>query len=666
VKLLLPRRPIRHAAVAVTLLACAVFSLTAAGPPRQRVVDYTKYHTYEELTAELRQLVGAHDEIAQLVPIGTTLGGRTIWAVEIANRAGVPVAERPALFVAGNFEGDHLIGSELALFTVDWLLNQYATNAEVKQRIDTQAFYIVPRVNPDAAEAMFASVKTGRRRNLTPYDDDNDARTDEDGPDDLNGDGVISVMRVRDPAGPYMVHPADPRLLRRADASKGESGGWAVYWEGGDDDGDGFYNEDGVGGIDPNRNFQHAYPYYDADAGRHMVSEPETRALMDYIIARRNVAAILTYGESDNLVAPAGNAGPGTPATIALHEFADASNAEARAVGIMRGGGPQFGFGRGGRGGQDPAAQGGRGGGGRRPATTVDADDVEYFRAISEKYRELTGVRRVAVARRPAGAFFDYGYFQFGVPSFSTPGWGVGAAQPVTASPDGTAADADRQDGGDTAASAAGNGRTSSAGAPAARGSGGGAPGGRGAASAADANDTDLRLVRWLDGADVDGFVAWTPYSHPQLGDVEIGGFRPYVTSNPPTEQIAALGAAHAQFALHLSSLFAQVRVARTEVTDHGGGIYRVEVDVENTGYLPTSLAQGVTARSVRPVMVQLGVPPESIVTGDDKTNFIDALAGSGTRRTFQWIVRGEPGSRIELKLASQKSGSETVTLTLR
>jgi hypothetical protein len=126
------------------------------------------------------------------------------------------------------------------------------------------------------------------------------------------------------------------------------------------------------------------------------------------------------------------------------------------------------------------------------------------------------------------------------------------------------------------------------------------------------------------------------------------------------------LGGGHAEFALYLSTLFPRVRIAETKVTDHGGGVFRIEAEIENTGFLPTSTAQGVTSRSVQPVMVQLGVDPESIITGDNKTNFVNALAGSGTRRSFQWVVRGQPGARVELKLRSQKSGSESVTLTLR
>ena len=34
----------------------------------------------------------------------------------------------------------------------------------------------------------------------------------------------------------------------------------------------------------------------------------------------------------------------------------------------------------------------------------------------------------------------------------------------------------------------------------------------------------DQRLLRWMDAEKVDGFVKWTPFKHPTLGDVEIGG----------------------------------------------------------------------------------------------------------------------------------------------
>ena len=70
-----------------------------------------------------------------------------------------------ALLVAANLEGDHVIGSELALFLVDFLVKGYASDAAIKQRLDNLVVYVLPRINPDGAELMFAPVKTGRRTN---------------------------------------------------------------------------------------------------------------------------------------------------------------------------------------------------------------------------------------------------------------------------------------------------------------------------------------------------------------------------------------------------------------------------------------------------------------------------------------------------------------------
>jgi len=660
-------------------LLCAVIAAAAYGgrsPLRAAPADFTRYHTYEEMTAALKSAVAAHPDLARLVSIGKTGEGRDIWAVEIAKQSGPPVDSRPGLLIAAAFEADHLIGSELALFTIDHLLGAYATDAAVKQRLDRSVVYVVPRVNVDGAEQMFAPVKAWRRTNSTPFDADNDARLDEDGPEDLNKDGVITVMRVRDPKGPYMISPDDARLMKRADAAKGESGGWALYTEGLDNDGDGFYNEDGPGGVDINRNFMHQYPYFATDAGRYMVSERETRALLDYVLAHRNIAAILTYGESDNLIS--GPARPAATAGLNLVDFAERANAPARRVGMMpdlggasgRGGRGMMMFGDeggpGGRGAQAQAPAAGRGGAGVQPATTVNGADLEYLAAIAAKYRELTGIRGTGVVRTPAGAFFEYGYFQFGVPSFSTPGWGL----PAAGRPAGSAAGSGAPGEPGSRPVGAPPGMPGTAGQPGGFGQRGAGRGGSAGAATGVESDAgegiDLRLLQWMDSEKVDGFVAWTPFKHPALGEIEIGGFKPYAAVNPPAAKIADLGAAHAKFVLHLTSLFPRIAIAKSEVTALGGGLYRIKADVENAGFLPTALAQGVMARSVKPVMVQLGVPPESIVTGSEKTSFIPTLAGSGTRQSYEWVIKGKPGSAVILKVVSQKGGADSATLTLK
>ena len=178
--------------------------------------------------------------------------------------------------------------------------------------------------------------------------------------------------------------------------------------------------------------------------------------------------------------------------------------------------------------------------------------------------------------------------------------------------------------------------------------------------------DTDLRLLRWMDAEDIAGFVDWTEYQHPTLGSVEIGGFDPFALTNPPASELDSLGELHANFTVYLASLFPRVRIADVKVTNHGGGVFEVDAEIENSGFLPTATAQGVRARAVAPTMVQLGVPPEDVITGDAKTSFFPTLDGSGARRSFSWVIRGAQGARIELRVRSQKGGRDSATITLR
>jgi hypothetical protein len=277
--------------------------------------------------------------------------------------------------------------------------------------------------------------------------------------------------------------------------------------------------------------------------------------------------------------------------------------------------------------------------------------DGEYFRTVSDRYRQLTGIRTAPATRIPGGAFFEYGYYQFGVPSFSTPGWGIGS------SPEGAGPGR-----GGAAAREAAPGR---AGAGVQEGPGAGRVGAASADSAAGTAAFDLRLLRWMDAEKVDGFIDWTPFKHPTLGEVEIGGFRPYATSNPGAARIAELGKSHSEFVTYISGILPKIAIANTSVTSLGGGLYRVKAEVENTGFLPTALAQGVRSRSVKPTMVQLGVNPDDIVSGAAKTNFFPALAGSGRRQTYEWIIKGKAGSAVMLKAVAQKAGAATATLRL-
>src|SRR5690606_18340508 len=127
------------------------------------------------------------------------------------------------------------------------------------------------------------------------------------------------------------------------------------------------------------------------------------------------------------------------------------------------------------------------------------------------EYKKLTGISALPATAKPEGAFFEYAYYQFGVPSFSTTGWGLPKAE--SAGRDSSAA-----------------GERAPSGAPAARGGARGGGGGGGGESDAS---TDVRILKWMDAEGVDGFIPWAPFDHPTLGEVEIGGFKPFEFANP-------------------------------------------------------------------------------------------------------------------------------------
>jgi hypothetical protein len=83
-------------------------------------------------------------------------------------------------------------------------------------------------------------------------------------------------------------------------------------------------------------------------------------------------------------------------------------------------------------------------------------------------------------------------------------------------------------------------------------------------------------------------FVPWRKAQHPQLGEVEVGGFDGRVgLSNPPYELLPDLCARHAAHFLRVAALAPRLSVT-TNVRVLGEAQAAVDVDVANLGYLPT------------------------------------------------------------------------------
>ncbi len=214
-----------------------------------------EYHSFEKLTESLQTLQNQYSSFVRLTPLAASSEGREVWLLRIGLESETDTSTQPAMLVVAGVEGNHLAGTEMALFSLQKLCADSETKDDVKTLIRSTTIYMIPRLNPDAAERFFHFPKTEQIETLQPEDEDHDGFIDEDGLNDLNNDGLITWIRVEDAKGKHIEHPDDPRILIEADPIKGERGKWLYFAEGNDEDEDEQINEDGPGGIDFNRNF---------------------------------------------------------------------------------------------------------------------------------------------------------------------------------------------------------------------------------------------------------------------------------------------------------------------------------------------------------------------------------------------------------------------------
>ncbi len=257
------------------------------------------YLNHEQFSATVKKI--GESELAEVVSLGKSAGGRDVWLITIAT--GKPES-KPAIALLGNVQGSHLAGGELALRMVQQLIAKGEKDDAVKKLLERVTLYIIPRPDPDASEKCFVAPFRVPAGNDRKTDDDRDFAFGEDPPNDLNGDGFITQMRIEDSTGTLMLHPDDPRVLITAAPKKNERGKYRILSEGIDDDGDEQWNEDAGDGVAFDRNFTFGYKPFAANTGPNAVSEPECRAVADFLFDRVNVAAVFTFSLDDNLFHP--------------------------------------------------------------------------------------------------------------------------------------------------------------------------------------------------------------------------------------------------------------------------------------------------------------------------------------------------------------------------
>ncbi len=322
------------------------------------------YPTLPQINQRLQAV--ASNSNATLESLVKTEGGRDIYVLKIGSG---DLDNKPAVAVVGGAEGFHVLSVELALQFAESLVRDNSS------ALERNTFYVFPNMSPDAYAQYHASLKYERRGNAAKIDHDRDGQPGEDGYVDLNQDGIITLMRVESPMGAYKKHESDERIMVKAERSKGQGGSYDVYPESRDKDKDGKFGEDLEEGIAFNRSLTYKFPIFTPLAGDFAVSQPESRALLDYLFDRWNIFAFVTFSPANNLSAPL------------KYNASDAK---------------------------------------KRITTSMLEKDVAINAMVSELYNETVSQKAFNQTNQGTdGDFFQWAYFHFGRLSFSTPGWWI-------------------------------------------------------------------------------------------------------------------------------------------------------------------------------------------------------------------------------------------------
>jgi murein tripeptide amidase MpaA len=199
--------------------------------------------------------------------------------------------------------------------------------------------------------------------------------------------------------------------------------------------------------------------------------------------------------------------------------------------------------------------------------------------------------------------------------------------------------------------------------------------------------DDDLKLLAWSDSLGADAaFVNWRPFQHPQLGEVEIGGWdlMNFWRNPPPAlrqKEVERFPAWMNQLALSLPKL----ELLQVRATALGDETWRVRLAVCNSGYLASHVTEQAREHQVvRGVVFELhlpeGNPLVQLVGGSPRVvgpqleghapkssqhHFLQNRHATADRAVHEWLLRAPRGTTIALSAHHARAGRVQAELTL-
>ncbi|HEY8388866.1 MAG TPA: M14 family metallopeptidase [Parasegetibacter sp.] len=550
----------------VLLMACFLISFFAQ--------SQVSYRNHDQLSRKLKELASNHSNFAKVQSIGKSVGGKDIWLLTLGK---ADVKSKTAVLITAGIDGKHPAGTVIATALAENYLK--LSSDTLSRLLETKTIYIIPAVSPDALEHYFSSLRYERSGNATPTDDDRNGRIKDDPYEDLDGNGMITKIRILDPTGKYIPDPKDPRLMIVANPARGETGSYQIYTEGWDNDNDGQFNEDASEGVNIDQNFTFNYGNFEKGAGDYQASEPETKALLEFLYRNPNIHTVLNFGPAFNLGAQ-----------------------PARPQGGNVGQGQGSGAGSGGRGGAS----------GARIITSLLENDAKIADMVSQLYNSVTGLKNPPALPLSKGSFTGTAYFHAGRFSFSTPGW--------------WAPEEEQRPGGrnNTDSSAAGR-------------SAGNAQSG----TMANYEARFLKWADKENLKDV--FVPWKPVTHQSFGDkkVEAGGIAPYALFNPPAAYLDSIAVKHLRFVDELLGAMPEIQIVNVKTEKLPNNVNRVTIQLVNKGRMPAYAQLGDRVRFVNKLKTEVQLASGQSILSGRKIHLGNSLQ-PGESVTHSWLISGK------------------------
>ncbi|MCM4160147.1 peptidase [Antarcticibacterium flavum] len=255
----------------------------------------------------------------------------------------------------------------------------------------------------------------------------------------------------------------------------------------------------------------------------------------------------------------------------------------------------------------------------KRVVSSMLEKDVELNRMVSEIYNETISQKAYNQDNQGRGGdFFQWAYFHFGRLSFSTPGWWV---PEVKAKEDSTQIK---------------NGKLT----------------------------PETNFLNWAEHEGInDVFIPWTTVSHPDFPNqnVEVGGIKPFLMTNPPYSMVDSIAINHTNFVVKLAEMKPAIEFHNVKTEKLSGGLTRITLDVLNNSPLPTHSEIGERSRWLQKLQITVNKDKKDILAGN--TIKLSEKLGAYEKETVSWIVRGS--GTLEVRAGAPHTGYATMNVKL-